>query len=187
MKTQFEALANKAQSVGLRLDYDLEHKVGSFYQPTPKSKHQNEKRVYVYRYRSVERMFEDLNSYCDGVINSKQANEAAKAVRKERNKIEAESVNVGDVFVSSWGWEQTNIEFYQVVSKPSKATVVLRRIAPRTVRETGWASADVAPVVDAFIGEEEKHRLSGQWITFNSYKSARKTDPNQAHHSSWYA
>jgi hypothetical protein len=90
MKTQFEALANKAQSVGLRLDYDLEHKVGSFYQPTPKSKHQNEKRVYVYRYRSVERMFEDLNSYCDGVIELKQANKA-------------ESVNVTDVLVSSWG------------------------------------------------------------------------------------
>ncbi len=26
------------------------------------------------------------------------------------------TVSVGDVFVSSWGYEQTNVNFYQVIS-----------------------------------------------------------------------
>lgn len=30
------------------------------------------------------------------------------------------TVSVGDVFVSSWGYEQTNVNFYQVISVHGK-------------------------------------------------------------------
>ena len=35
------------------------------------------------------------------------------------------TVSVGDVFVSSWGYEQTNVNFYQVISVHGKKTVTV--------------------------------------------------------------
>ena len=44
------------------------------------------------------------------------------------------TVKVGDVFVESWGYEQTNIDFYEVVEvTPSGKSVRLREIAAKAV------------------------------------------------------
>jgi hypothetical protein len=39
----------------------------------------------------------------------------------------AHDIKPGDIFYSSWGWEQTNIDFYQVISTTAK-TVKIRKI-----------------------------------------------------------
>ncbi|WP_407255116.1 hypothetical protein [Escherichia fergusonii] len=39
-----------------------------------------------------------------------------------------DTVSVGDIFVSSWGYEQTNVTFYQVLSVHGKKTVTVREI-----------------------------------------------------------
>ncbi|EHV76870.1 hypothetical protein ECDEC7A_3317 [Escherichia coli DEC7A] len=39
------------------------------------------------------------------------------------------TVSVGDVFVSSWGYEQTNVNFYQVISVHGKKPSPSRRFA----------------------------------------------------------
>ncbi|EEW8141382.1 hypothetical protein FSF79_025435 [Escherichia coli] len=38
------------------------------------------------------------------------------------------TVSVGDVFVSSWGYEQTNVNFYQVISVHGKKTVTVQEV-----------------------------------------------------------
>lgn len=43
-------------------------------------------------------------------------------------KFDNGEVSVGDVFASSWGYEQTNVSFYQVVSVHGKKTVMVREI-----------------------------------------------------------
>lgn len=57
----------------------------------------------------------------------------------------------GDIMHHSWGYDQTNCDFYQVVGvKPH--SVVLRKIAARTVPESeGFMSETLMPVKDAFI------------------------------------
>ncbi|WP_240184397.1 hypothetical protein [Enterobacter cloacae] len=42
------------------------------------------------------------------------------------------SVSLGDVFVSSWGYEQTNTCFYQVIALRGKKTAVLRPASLRS-------------------------------------------------------
>ncbi|WP_407233719.1 hypothetical protein [Escherichia coli] len=39
-----------------------------------------------------------------------------------------DTVSVGDIFVSSWGYEQTNVTFYRVLSVHGKKTVTVREI-----------------------------------------------------------
>ena len=93
------------------------------------------------------------------------------------------NVNIGDVFKSSWGWEQTNVDFYQVTNLTAKG-VKVREIAGREV-DKGMLTGEVTPVKDAFRGGEQYHLLrdSGGTPAFrvNSFSSAYKTEWNKAH------
>ena len=57
------------------------------------------------------------------------AAEAAYMLSREEPTQNAEGVHVGDILYSSWGWEQTNIDFYQVVGLRGKHTLQLRELA----------------------------------------------------------
>ena len=73
---------------------------------------------------------------------------------------------VDDILHHSWGYDQTNCDFYQVV-EAKKASVVLRKIETRTVPGSeGFMSASLMPMKDAFI-EKGHHALTkyGDGIT----------------------
>lgn len=44
-------------------------------------------------------------------------------------------VKIGDLFYTSWGWEQTNVDFFQVIGFKGKQSVVIRQVAPLMVEE----------------------------------------------------
>ena len=50
--------------------------------------------------------------------------------------LKMETLKVGDIIYNSWGYDQTNIDFYQVISKTEKS-VKLRMIKKET-EETGF-------------------------------------------------
>jgi hypothetical protein len=98
-----------------------------------------------------------------------------------------ESFKVGDVLVSSWGWEQTNVQFYQVVALVGKCSVALRELDQEKV-ETGFMSGTTKPIPDQFISDNiEKKRVSSHgYIKFESYKFANKADMSRSYHWSSY-
>jgi hypothetical protein len=114
----------------------------------------------------------------------KKRKDALKAEKKAKKQEMLNSVNVGDVFYASWGYEQTNIDYYQVVGKKGQ-TLTFRKIRSEIVKETGPFSADVRPVKDDFIGEPFKKRVSAYSIKLDSVRYISKTDWNVTHHSSW--
>lgn len=60
---------------------------------------------------------------------------------------------IGDILHHSWGYDQTNCDFYQVV-EVKKASVVLRKIGAKTVPGSeGFMSESLMPEKDAFIIE----------------------------------
>lgn len=67
---------------------------------------------------------------------------------EERAKEQAATVKVGDVMVASWGYEQTNIDYFEVVAKES-TLLTIRKIA-QTYEYDGWASGVTEPVPGAF-------------------------------------
>jgi len=60
-----------------------------------------------------------------------------------------ERCGVGTIFSHSWGWEQTNIDFYEVV-KVGAATLVVREVESTKVR--GDMVATETPQPSVFIG-----------------------------------
>ena len=81
----------------------------------------------------------------------------ATAEAKERKRLARarfqNPYKAGDILHHSWGYDQTNCDFYQVV-EVKKASVVLRKIAAKTVPGSeGFMSQSLMPEKDAFIIE----------------------------------
>ena len=129
---------------------------------------------------------ESQAEYEKAFIESNNAHLAAKeAYRKAR--LAPHTLKVGSILVSSWGYEQTNVDFYEVTELHGKSTVTLREIACESVEQTGWASDTVKPIPGHFIGEGFKKRVSGtNHVSLTSYSSASVWD-GRPKHRSWYA
>lgn len=88
-------------------------------------------------------------------------------------------IQVGDIFYSSWGYDQTNVDFYQVVGLTG-ASVKVRQIAQRTVRSGGAGGDSVVAVPDHFVGEVMTKRIQNYrdvpTFTLNSYSDASLWD-----------
>lgn len=149
------------------------------------------KNEFHYKFSSLERMYEYLSNFIADRLKAQEI----RAKRKEKEKRDAEEsaakVSVGDIFVDSWGYEQTNVDFYQVVAKPSAKTIVVREIACEREEgsEQSHGMADsVRPVRDAFIGKEMKKRIDkyGGFKTY-SFSCARPADEGRSYYRSWYA
>ena len=97
-------------------------------------------------------------------------------------------VKVGDIFVSSWGYDQTNVDCYQVVEVKGKSTVVLREVSYKYVEGTqGSMSSGVQPVKDAFISDELiTKRIKDNYISFD-FSLATLWDGKRSYYCSWYA
>lgn len=119
-----------------------------------------------------------------------------RAASSEKAAAAAESVSVGDIFASCWGYEQTNVEFYEVVAK-SGCFVTVREVAQET-EATSWGSWTCSPVPGAylerssFIGDNRKGKrckvspYGRIKITRDGVVSAGKWTGRKMHASDWY-
>lgn len=76
-----------------------------------------------------------------------------KATDRQKRAEYIHDYQVGDVLYNSWGWEQTNVDFYQVVRVPSARTIAIRAIEANAT-ETGWLSGTCVPMPGSFKGPE---------------------------------
>lgn len=100
---------------------------------------------------------------------------------------------VGDIFVNSWGYDQTNVDAYQVV-RLSKAYAFL---APIEVREvpgsSGMMCRKVEPVKDKFIAGAvvPQMRVRVDRISRGGFAPrhgwASRHFAGASYHESWYA
>lgn len=110
------------------------------------------------------------SDYVNDWINGLQKYEDLKAERRAKSKAD-HSLKVGDILDGSWGYDQTNVDFYQVVEVKSPKTVVIREIASQTVEwnDHAW-SGQCMPVKDKFTGDPMVKRPSGDnHIKMTSY------------------
>ena len=87
-----------------------------------------------------------------------------------------ENVQVGDIFYSDWGYDQSNIDFYQVTGKRGKSTVEIRQIGSKSVGQKGGYDK-LVPVPNQFIGPVLKKRIDKSgWIKIEDGIFASKFD-----------
>ena len=122
-------------------------------------------------YTSREKRQEKIDAFFDSI----RTWEEGKIKAREERKKAPVGLEVGDVLSSSWGYEQTNINFYQVV-KVSGRMVTVREIA-RQIEQTGHDQGDCIPALNHFIGEDLKRQARDGSIKINSCQYASKDEP----------
>lgn len=86
------------------------------------------------------------------------------------------NITVGQILVSSWGYDQTNVTFYQVVAKISDLTVKIRKINGEILKYENM-SGNTRAVKNDFIGDEMTKRINysqngDPYIRISSYACA---------------
>ena len=101
----------------------------------------------------------------------KEQEQSRKARWDERNAF-AHSLKVGDVLDSMWGYDQTNIDFYEVTRLVGAKSVEVRKIA--AAREhTGHMTGTCTPIAGRFVGEAMTKRVGrGNSVRINSCATA---------------
>lgn len=114
----------------------------------------------------------------DDLVEGYAQAKARKAERRaERNQ--PHDVKVGDIFQSSWGYEQTNIDYYQV-TRVMGAMVEVREIS-RQSEQTEWLQGNCVPAPGKFIGEAMRKKISlsrdQAYFRVNSFSNAYRMKP----------
>jgi hypothetical protein len=111
-----------------------------------------------YRFRSLS----EFEQTCDGFFESLKAHEEFKQKRANDRKNFEVKIKVGDIIDTSWGYDQTNVEFFQVVHISGKLATV-REIAQHETEQTGPFSSRVEAVRDQFLTDSKEIRCRIQF------------------------
>ena len=103
---------------------------------------------------------ERRQQYIDKKIATiKEREEDKQSIKQRKEEAKADhNFKVGDILYQSWGYEQTNIDFYQITAVLNKS-VRIRKIGQEMVKSAGFMSEYVKPSKDSFIGEESTHPI----------------------------
>jgi len=117
---------------------------------------------------------------------------AYKNKRKEDKKIAAvktrEQYQVGQILVTSGGYDQTNVNFYQIIERPSEAIAIVQEISAEPIPGTqGFMCEHVKPVRNAFMGKPMRKVIGPYGISGLGFGSANIYTDDSSHYSSWYA
>ena len=139
------------------------------------------RQLEFYSWKNMEQAERHLSDLWD----SYQSSEDAKIQRKEAKKAFKHDLKVGDIVKNSWGYDQTNIEFYQVVEVVSEKSVKIREIKCESEEYSARAdSCRVRPVKDSFCGETETRQVTKHGVT-TKYGRAYRIEENTTHHMPW--
>jgi hypothetical protein len=130
------------------------------------------KPVVAYRYRNeTEREVSVIAAF-----KERQARAVRMVAYATERKDAVNPYKIGDVFRSSWGYDQTNINYYQAIKVTAK-TVTVREIAQERIA-TGSMHGRCVPVVGQFL---ENSRRGEKTCRVGAYGALKINSSERAH------
>jgi hypothetical protein len=145
------------------------------------------KPAFHYRFKNEDQRAEYVSKFIADQNRIFAQREKEKADLKAKKEEFIKSLKIGDIFLASWGWEQTNTDVYQLVSLKGK-TGTFRAIAQESVKTISSMSENRKAVPDAFVGREFTSRFDNYGNIKVKYGNrAHRIDPDEKFYCSWYA
>lgn len=139
---------------------------------------------FHHRFLSKQQRTDHINKYLNGL----REHLTWKAEQRAKKKAFTTSLKAGDIMYTSWGYEQTNVDWFQVIEvKPSGKTIVIREIAGNLETDSGCGpmSGRTAPVKGKFVGEPMTKRVQqGDSVKIHQSAYAYKWD-GKPRYTSW--
>lgn len=105
--------------------------------------------------------------------------EAMRRERQDKRKAFQHTLKVGDVLVNSWGYDQTNIDYFEVTAVVGKRMVEIREIGSQS-NETLFMQGDSVPAPGHYIGEPMRKLVQeGNAVKIHSWGSYARPLPYQ--------
>ena len=140
-----------------------------------------------YRWHSIKRVWYGYSTEetVRAAIEGKEQEPASE--KREAPKVNRYGVKVGDLFHASWGYDQTNNDFFQVIALVGESSVRVRQVNPVCEQAEGvcWAAENrtfstntngallPASSFSVFIKDQEK----GDLKRLKSYAADGKSNP----------
>lgn len=113
--------------------------------------------------------------------------EAKKAAPKAE-KVNKYGVKVGDIFSASWGYDQTNVDFFQVVALVGESSVRVREVRPPMIEDSAVSgmsadrtykiTSELLPPVRSSVFIKDQENGDVKRVTPGYY-----TDPEEANNN----
>jgi hypothetical protein len=88
-------------------------------------------------------------------------------------------VALGDIFESTWGYDQTNVDYYEITAISPKGRVKIRAIKKRRLSDPYEHHVKVSPIRGVYCGEESGYKkvdydtMDGEpWVRITSFSGA---------------
>ena len=128
-----------------------------------------------YGFKTAERRDEYVKQYFKDIAASYESKKKYAEKKKAMAAENQDKYEVGEILYSSWGYDQTNIDFYQIVKK-TKSMITIQGIGKEYL-DTKYESEElVKPVKNAFVGKEMKKRVGAYGVSLNTYANASLWD-----------
>ena len=137
------------------------------------------KPMWHYRFQDIVRRNARIDETLKNIIEVREYKDKQKKQRLEASA--SHDVKPGDVFRCSWGYDQTNIDYYQVLSVSGQMAVI-SEIGCES-EETGFMQGESVPALNRFIGKTKKIRIqrysmdSEPYFRVNSFSNAYRMKP----------
>jgi hypothetical protein len=103
---------------------------------------------YAYRFATPEAAEAHRATWLAG----KRCSADEKRARVEQRREASQQLAVGDVLVASWGYEQTNIDYYEVTRKVGARSVEIRELEKDTNYSGEAMAGACVPMKGRFVG-----------------------------------
>lgn len=118
--------------------------------------------------KSRNRVIEAYQKEVDKMLRQQAHRASDQALHKQ--------LELGAVFYSMWGYDQTNVDFYELVGKSGAQTLILRRLKADTTDTGGPEGGVTSPLVGNFAGPEFRARLSRGHVRVDQGQTAQPAD-----------
>lgn len=131
-----------------------------------------------FRFQSIERLHAKIDEHLNGLDAWKKRKDEWKAKRNAPH-----DVKVGDIFRASWGYDQTNIDYYECTRVISDSTIEIRPIGKESEEIEYHMQGRCVPALGVFTGEPMRKRVSMAGgepsVSITSYANAYRMKPRE--------
>jgi len=126
---------------------------------------------FHYRYRSEGAREKAIAEF----IAARRAHAQRMQERRTQDN-QPHGLEPGHILYASWGYDQTNIDWYQVTRVISPRTIEIRPILGQTVKGDGAWVGECVPLPDEFSGEATRHRVNHGTVKIDNCSRAHLWD-----------
>lgn len=156
-----------------------------------------------FRWHSIKKCWYAKNTENNMKVAENISNGKIEIIENKKVEENELGIKVGDIFYMSWGYEQTNLDFFQVVALKGKTQVIIKEVVLHVIaeedyshgmaREVKFDKTKAVPTTrSSFVKDNEQGMIKKvlgtkeePYINMTSYANAYKYD-GQELYESWY-